>query len=265
MPTINRNGSDIFFEISGSGPPILLGHSFLCSGAMWAPQIQPLAEKYQVINVDLRGHGKSGVVDQPFDLYDLVDDALAVLDHLGIKKTVWAGLSIGGMVAMRAALVAGERVSGLILLDTHAGAETTFKKFKYQAMTSVAKVIGTAPLIPQVVRMFFCSHTRKANPQLVGEWKTRFASVPLVSIIRTVAALKTRDSVIARLGKIQKPALVMVGSEDQPLPPACSREIAKALPDATLEVIERAGHLSNLEQPQAVTTAMLEFLDKLSP
>jgi len=263
MASIGRNGYDIYYEVTGSGPPIIMGHSFLCSGAMWKPQLQPLTQRYQVINVDLRGHGRSGMVDQPFNLYDLIDDSLAVLDHLGIEQAVWAGLSIGGMIALRATLVAGERVSALILFDTHAGAETTFNKMKYQAMTTVAGMIGTTPLIPQISRMFFCQHTRKTNPKLIDEWKAKFSSVPLVSIRRTVAALKERDSVVARLGQIFQPALVIVGSDDQPLPPACSREIADKLPDATFKIIDRAGHLSNLEQPQAVTTIMLEFLDKL--
>lgn len=103
MPKLERNGIPLSYEVSGSGPPVVLGHSFLCSGEMWTPQVGPLALGYQVINPDLRGHGNSGVVDAPFDLYDLVDDVLAVLDHLAIERAVWAGLSIGGMVALRAA------------------------------------------------------------------------------------------------------------------------------------------------------------------
>jgi pimeloyl-ACP methyl ester carboxylesterase len=230
---------------------------------MWAPQIRPLAERCQVLNVDLRGHGKSSAINRPFDLYELVDDVLAVLDHQGIERAIWAGLSIGGMVALRAALVANDRVSGLILLDTHAGAETTLKKLKYRAMALTAKVVGTDPLIPQVVRMFFSSHTRNTKPEFVNEWKAKFASVPLSSILHTVEALRTRDSIVERLGEIQVPALVVVGEKDQPLPPSYSREIAGALPNASLVVIEKSGHISTLEQPEAVTSAMVSFLKDL--
>jgi 3-oxoadipate enol-lactonase len=260
MPIIAQNNTNIYYEVSGEGCPLILGHSFLCSGEMWTPQIGPLAERCQVLNVDLRGHGKSGLINRPFDLYDLVDDVLAVLDHQGIERAVWAGLSIGGMVALRAALVANNRVSGLILLDTHAGAETTLKKLKYRAMALAAKVTGTGPLLPQVVRMFFSSHTRSTKPELINEWKAKFASVPLSSILHTVEALRRRDSIVERLGEIQVPALVIVGEKDQALPPSYSKEIAGALPNASLVVIEQSGHLPTLEQPEAVTSAMLSFL-----
>lgn len=260
MPTVEREGMSLFYEVSGAGPPVVLGHSFLCSGEMWAPQVGALAERHRVVNVDLRGHGRSGPMDRPFNLYELVDDVLAVLDQEGINRAVWAGLSIGGMVALRAALVAGERVSGLVLLDTHAGAETAYKKLKYRAMALAARVVGTGPLIPQVVRMFFSPHTRTAKLELVAEWKARFESVPVPSILYTVDALRRRDSVVERLGEVRVPTLVVVGEDDEPLPPPYSREIARGLPNATLVVVEKAGHLSTLEQPEAVTSAMLEFL-----
>ena len=263
MPTLVRNGTSIYYEICGSGPPVILGHSFLCSGEMWAPQVGPLAEHYQVINVDIRGHGNSGSIDESFDLYDLVDDFFGVLDQLGIESAIWAGLSIGGMVALRAAITEKQRVSGLILLDTHAGTETTFNKIKYQAMVLLAKVAGIRPLLPQITRMFFSSYTRETQPELVKEWKARFLSVPLASVFRTVAALLERDSIVEELVQIQIPALVIVGKEDQPLPPAYSKELSARLPDAKLVVIERSGHLSTLEQPEAVTSAMLSFLEEL--
>lgn len=261
MPTIPRDDISIHYEVTGQGRPVVLGHSFLCSGEMWNPQIEPLSARNMVINIDLRGHGRSGAVTGRFDLYDLVEDVIAVLDHLEIDRAVWAGLSIGGMVALRAAIKAKDRVSGLILLDTHAGTESTFKKFKYMGMVEVARMFGTAPLIPQVARMFFCRHTRKTNPNLVDEWKEKFLSVPLATVLNTAVALRNRDSVVDQLGEIEVPALVVVGEADDPTPPACAREIAGALPNASLLEVEKAGHLSNLEQPATVTSAMLSYLD----
>lgn len=108
--------------------------------------------------------------------------------------------------------------------------------------------------------MFFSPHTRSTKPELVNEWKAKFASVPLSSILHTAEALRRRDAIVERLGEIQVPTLVVVGEQDQPLPPSYSREIAEALPNASLVVIEKAGHLSTLEQPEAVTSAMVSFL-----
>lgn len=264
MPTIENHGVRIFFEDLGSGVPLVLGHSFLCSGEMWRPQLQQLAERARVINIDYRGHGKSSQVDRRFTLYDMVADVLAVLDHLGIDRAVWAGLSIGGMVALRAALIAPKRVSGLILLDTHAGAEEAYKRIKYQMMAIGVRMLGIRPFLPVIVPLFFGWTTRRANPSLVAEWRMKFAAVHIPSMLRALDALRNRDSIVSRLSEILVPSLVIVGAEDKSLPPAYSRQIAAALPHSSLVVVPDSGHLSNLEQPEAVTAAMLGFLERVT-
>ena len=263
MPEISRDGVRIYFDDVGSGPPVVLGHSLLCSGEMWGPQVPALAERYRVINVDQRGHGRSGHLTEPFDLYDMVDDVVAVLDELGIDHAVWAGLSIGGMVAMRAAMTVPDRVSGLILVDTHAGAETGYKKLKYRAMGAGARLFGTRPFLPGIVPLMFGPTTRRLKPELVDEWREKFASLHVPSLNLVVAAVIRRDSVIDRLGEIKAPTCVIVGGEDETLPVVCSRKIAAAIPGATLEIVPGAGHLSSLEQPDAVTEAMVGFLDEV--
>lgn len=121
MRTVESGGIRIAFDDLGSGTPVVLCHSFLCSREMWAGQVPRLAAEYRVVNVDLRGHGESGLAREPFNLDDLVQDVLAVLDELEIPSPVWAGLSVGGMVALRAALHVPDRVRALILFDTDAG------------------------------------------------------------------------------------------------------------------------------------------------
>ena len=264
MPSIERDCLKIHFEDLGSGPPVVLGHSFLCSGEMWSPQVPKLAERHRVINIDERGHGHSGKLSEPFDLYDMVDDVLAVLDHLGIKNAVWAGLSIGGMVAMRAAITVPNRVSGLILVDTHAGAETPYKKLKYRAMAIGVKTIGTRPFLPAISKLMFGITTRRRDPELVKVWEERFASVDVPSMLLGLRALVRRDSVVDRLRSIEIPSLVIVGDEDVSLPVTCSKEIADSLPNSSLVVIPESGHLSSLEQPEAVTKAMQRFLGSVN-
>ncbi|MDX1757117.1 MAG: alpha/beta fold hydrolase [Marinobacter sp.] len=260
MPTIDRGSQRLYFEVTGQGPAIVLGHSFLCSGAMWEPQIEALSAHHRVINVDLRGHGQSGPVDGAFDLYDLVDDVLAVLDHLQVNKAIWAGLSIGGMVAIRAALRNPDRVAGLILLDTHAGAETWPNRAKNLVMTALARRVGVVRLAPVIAQMFFCGHSRKHRATMVQAWRDRFAAVPLETALRGAEALKRRDSVVGQLADIRVPALVMVGERDEPLPPRCAEQLATGIPDSSLLIIAEAGHLSTLEQPETVTSAMLAYL-----
>jgi pimeloyl-ACP methyl ester carboxylesterase len=261
MPVVENNGVRIFFEDVGAGPPVVLGHSFLCSGEMWKHQIEPLAERHRVINVDHRGHGRSGGLTEPFDLYDMVGDVTAVLDHLEVERAVWAGLSIGGMVAMRAAIVVPERVAGLILVDTDAGAETSYKKLKYRAMRFGARIFGMRPFLPGVIPLMFGATTRREKPELVNDWGEKFVAVDKPSIFLTLSALMRRDSVIDKLSGVQVPALVIVGSEDVSLPVEYAQKIATAIPGASLVVVPESGHLSSLEQPEAVTGAMVEFLE----
>ncbi|SHG06924.1 3-oxoadipate enol-lactonase [Microbulbifer donghaiensis] len=260
MSTALNGSNEIYYEISGSGPALLLLHSFLCDGEMWREQVGPLSEHYRVINIDIRGHGQSSAADRPLDIYDLVEDVVAVMDNEGIASATWAGLSIGGMIALRAALTVPDRVSALMLLDSHAGTETGFKKFKYKAMVAAAKLFGIKPLLPKVSKLMFGQHTLQTQPELVRHWKDKFATMPLVSIANMVDALCQRDSLKTRLGDIPQAALVLVGEEDLSLPPPCSISLAERLPNASLEIVKQAGHLSSLEQPKAVTAAMLQFL-----
>jgi len=260
MPYLEHKGLSLYYEETGSGSVILLGHSFFCSGEMWRHQLPALAEAHRVVNVDYRGHGRSSPVREDFDLYDLVDDSLALLDHLGIEQAIWAGLSIGGMTAMRAALTTPERVRALILLDTDAGAERSWTQFKYHPMGAGTRLVGLRPFLPAVVKGMFGPTTCREKPDLVEEWKARFAAADTESIRHYLHLLMRRDSVVSRLGEIEVPSLIVVGAEDRALPPSISKRIHAGLPDSTLVEIPHAGHLCTLEQPEVVTAAMLEFL-----
>ena len=130
MPYIERDRQRIFYQETGTGPAIVLGHSFLCSGEMWEGQVEALAGSHRVINVDYRGHGKSSTVAKPFDLYDLLGDSTAILDELGIDNAIWAGLSTGGMVALRAAVMIPQRDRAIVVADASAAAEPAYPKFK---------------------------------------------------------------------------------------------------------------------------------------
>ncbi|MBB3232802.1 alpha/beta fold hydrolase [Halomonas stenophila] len=260
MTVVDHQGLRIAFADSGAGLPIVLGHGFLCSGEMWREQVPVLAEHYRVINPDFRGHGRSGRISEPFTLYDAVSDVIAVLDELGIERAIWCGLSIGGMVALRGALCHPDRVAGLILMDTDAGAETAWHKVKYRAMGATARAFGFRPLLPSIAGLMFGATTRRENRALVDEWKARVAENHVPSMLLGLDALIRRDSVLDRLHEIGVPALVLVGEEDRSLPVALSRRIHARLPDSTLTVIPGAGHLAAIERPAQVNEAIAGFL-----
>lgn len=260
MAVVQSQDLEIFYEDTGAGPAVVLGHSFLCSGRMWREQVPALSARFRVINPDLRGHGRSGHVTRPFSLYDALSDVIAVLDQLGIERATWCGLSIGGMVALRAALTHPERVARLILMDTDAGPETGAHKLKYRAMGAGARVLGLRPFLPSITRLMFGATTRRQNPILVSEWKKQFGALHVPSALRCLEALMGRDSLLGRLDQIAVPALVLVGEEDRSLPPPLSRRMHDRLRHSTFVLIPAAGHLSSLEQPALVTGTLLGFL-----
>lgn len=264
MPTVDRQHIQLYYEDAGAGAAVVLGHSFLCSGSMWREQVPALSRTHRVLNLDLRGHGRSGPVERAFTIHDAVDDVIAVLDHAKIDTAVWCGLSIGGMVALRAALTRPERVRALVLMDTDAGADTTLRKLRFRAMGLGVRLVGIRPFLPAITRLMFGATTRRHNSTLVDSWARDAAHVHVPSALRVLDSLMRRDSVVERLGEIRAPALVLVGAEDRSLPPKLSQRIHARLHDSRLAVIPEAGHLSALEQPARVNAAVLAFLGGLA-
>lgn len=192
---------------------------------------------------------------------DAVDDVAAVLDAEGVERAVWAGLSMGGMAALRAALTCPDRIRALILFDTHGGREPPLQRAKFQALALAVRILGVRPLAATVAKEMFGATTLRSREQLVRDWKSQLVRAHVPSALRTLEAILRRDDLTQRLHEISVPALVGVGIEDHTQPPARARRLAADLPNATYVEIEDAGHLSALEQPQAVTTAMVAFLD----
>jgi len=135
MSFADTNGQHLYYEdTAGTGPAILFSHGYLMDHDMFAPQVDALRDDYRVITWDERGHGQTPV-DGPFDYWDSARDALALLTHLGVEEAVLAGMSQGGFLSLRAALLSPERVRGLVLIDTQAGLEDAEAVPAYTAMT----------------------------------------------------------------------------------------------------------------------------------
>ena len=260
MPFIDRDEIRLFFEDTGEGRAIVMGHSFLCDRQMWAHQAEVLSRSYRVINLDLRGHGDSGPAEDPFTLYDLVDDVVTVLDHLRIERAIWCGLSIGGMTALRAALTVPDRLDALIVADSTGESDPILVRAKYRVLATAMRAVGLRRLLPRVLPIMFGRTTLREQPDLVSKWKDRMACLHLPSLLTVLDALQGRDAILDRLPELRVPTLILVGEEDRAQPPARSRALAGAIPGAELSLIPEAGHLSALEQPEVVTEVIRDFL-----
>ncbi len=248
-------------------PAIVLWPSFLCDGSMWDAQVGPLSELGRVLCFDGPGHGKSEL-PPPFSLDDNTRALLDACDALGVDKLVLVGLSWGGMVGMRLALLAPDRVKGLVLLDTSAQAERKRDRVKYRALASLFRRAGMPPWLVerQVAPKMFGRTTLATHPEMSARLSRDVNGFSREGVYRASKAIFRRPDVTAEIAAIRAPTLVLCGEEDVATPPARSRLIADRIPGARLEMVPGAGHLSALEQPDRVNAVLVPFVrEAISP
>lgn len=269
MPLADVNG--IRFHHTDTGPPpgrpdapaLVMGHGLLFSGWMYHPQVDALRDEYRCITVDWRGQGDTPAApDLAADMDSLTDDLVALLDHLGLDAVHYAGLSMGGFVGMRLAARHPERVRSLVLLDTSAGPEDPEKVSKYRQLALIYRWLGMGPVRKKVEPIMFGSTTLASDRRdaVVEPWFAKLRTVDRKGMRAAILGVTDRAPIIEELARITAPTLVVVGEEDVATPVEKSETIVAGIPGSRLEIVHAAGHSSTIEQPEAVTTLMREFL-----
>jgi 3-oxoadipate enol-lactonase len=262
VPTIERAGARIHYEVDGAGPVLVLGHSLLFDGRMWAGVVPGLARHFRVINVDARCHRHSTGSGR-FSIEDLAADWLAILDRENASRALLCGLSLGGMTAMRVALRAPERVSAMALLDTSADPEAPGDRLQYRVLAEIQRLVRLDRVVdPIVERKMFGRTARREQPELVARGMEIVREKQPRAVYPALRAVFDRQSVAERLGEIRCPTLVLCGEEDEATAPDRSRRIAERIPGASLHMIARAGHCSVMEQPAEVEKLLIEFFGR---
>ncbi len=237
-------------------PVVVLSNSLGATRGMWDPQVPALAERYRVVSYDTRGHGDSPSPAGPYTLDDLVDDVVALLDRLGVRRAHVAGLSLGGMTAMRLAAREPARVDRLVALATSAKPDPQ----GFLDRAAAARSGGTAPLAPTVVSRWLTPGYAAAHPDLVARLEAMIVAADdegYALCCEVVAAVDLRED----LARITAPTLVVSGAEDPALPPPHQQAIADGIAGSSLVSVSPGAHLPNLEQPLEVTGALLGHLD----
>jgi 3-oxoadipate enol-lactonase len=237
-------------------PVVVLSNSLGATRGMWDPQVPALAERFRVVTYDTRGHGSSPAPEGPYTLDDLVDDVLALLDRLGVRRAHVAGLSLGGMTAMRLAARDPERAGRVALLCT--SAKTEPQGFLDRA--AAARSEGTAAFAGTVVSRWLTPGYAAAHPDLVARLEAMVAGCDdegYAACAEVVAGIDLREE----LGRITAPTLVVSGAEDPALPPEHQQAIADGVSGARFVSVSPGAHLANLEQPLQVTGELLAHFD----
>ena len=266
MPYLRTRLGRLFYEErgeprSGGDPAIVLLHGLLFDGGMWRGQIEALSALGRVVIIDGPGHGKS----EPPPRFTMEEHADALLDALGdleIARALVVGLSWGGMVGMRLALQHPAKVAGLALLDTSAERDTLAKRIRYRAFVALHRRVGIpyGMFIKEVAPLMFASRTLVERPELVETSYRRSMGFDREGVSRAALAVVVRRSnILDKLGRINTPTLVMCGREDGATPPEMSENITRGIPGARLVMLDGIGHMSALEDPDAVNQHLVPF------
>ena len=263
MPKKKIGRIELAWQDEGQGVPVVLLHAFPLNKAMWAEQRRALARRYRLITPDFRGHGESAVGEEDSTMERLADDLRSLLDELSLEKVVLGGLSLGGYVSFAFYLKYARRVTALILADTRATPDTDEGQRARYELAAVAEKEGSAAVAERMLPRLLGETTRNTRPVVVDQVRQLILGTPAQGIARALRGLAVRPDSTPLLLRIYCPVLVLVGSEDVLTPPAEAETMARAIPQAELEVIPAAGHLSNLEQPEVFTRLLADFLFRL--
>lgn len=254
------NGHEAYYEIHGAeGKPWLtFSHSLACSTRMWDGQIAALKDRYRILAYDTRGHGQSAAPKGAYTLQGLADDLKSVLESLGIKKTHYVGLSMGGMIGQTFALKYPGVFESLVLADTTSRypAEAAGA---WQDRIKVAETQGMEPLVQPTLERWFTAPFRSSNKGEVEKVASQIRKTPVAGYVGCCHAIP-KINLTDRLKELKVRSLVICGDQDPGTPPAMAREIAHSLPGAKLVLIPQAAHLANIEQPDAFNRSLAEFL-----
>lgn len=264
LKTAKTNGVDTAYRFDGpardshGGRVVLMSNSLMSNHQMWDWTIPALADKYRVLRYDMRGHGKSGTTLPPYNMAQLADDAVALLDALGLEKVHFVGLSMGGMIGQQLGARYGDRVHSLTLCNT---ASEMAPRTMWDDRLAMAKEKGIAAMVEPTLQRWFTEPFRKDNPAVMARIGAMIRAVPAAGYAGCARAISEMN-LTHRLKEIKCPALVMAGAEDAGTPVAMTHEIHANLPGSELLIIPEASHLSNVEQPAAFNVALSAFLGR---
>jgi len=249
---------------AGSGPALVLLHAFPLNASMWSAQREALAATHRVLCPDQRGFGGTQLLHDDPSLDEVADDVAAMLDARKVGDVVLGGLSMGGYVAMAFLRRHPDRVRALILADTRAGADTPEAAAnRLRIADAVIEAGSSSLLVEEMLPKLLGATTRERQPLVQGRVKALVERAPAYAVAWAQRAMAARPDSFGTLRSFDRPALVVVGEEDELSPPADAHAMAEALVHATLVTIPESGHLTSVEAPEAFNEAVAAFLATL--
>ena len=249
----------------GSLRTYVLLHAFPIGANLWEPQMHSIPPGWRLITPDLRGFGGSTDLDSSgtASMNDYAVDLVDLLDELGLARVVVGGASMGGYATFAFLQAANDRIDGLVLANTRAGADSPEARANRRNMLAILNREGPSGVAREMMPKLLGKTTHETNPEVEAAVRRLIKQQSPEAIRAAIHRMMHRADSTPLLATIKVPTLVITGEEDELIPIDESRAIADAVPGATLLLIPRAGHLSNLEQPDPFNNALTAFLTKL--
>ncbi len=254
------NGCRFNFEVRErrGAPWITFSHALANNLSLWDDVVEALSDRYSILRYDQRGHGGSEAVPGPYSFPMLIADAVGLLDHVGIDRTHWVGLSIGGMIGYGLGIEHGDRLRSLIACDSRADAPPDYASY-FQSRIDKTRDHGMAGVVDSTIERWFTPASRAAGLPVIEKVRRMILTTDPVGHEGCCEALKTL-SFGARCHEIDLPVLILGGAEDKGAPPERLAEVAALIPGARHVVIPAAGHITALENPPDFMAALDGFL-----
>jgi len=257
MKIATINGIDVAYHDEGACQPILFIHAFPLHSALWNHQIAAFSPQHRVIVPDLRGLGATARGSGAASLDQHADDLAALLGHLGIEQATVVGLSMGGYISFALWRRHRDRIAALILADTRAGADTEEGKQGREKNAKLVEEHGPSAIADQMLPKLLSPNAPAA---LRDEVRGIIESNDRAGIAAALRAMAARPDSTALLATIDVPTLALVGAEDALTPPSEAEIMFNAIPGCRIAQLPGAGHLSNMEAPEAFNAEITEFL-----
>jgi 3-oxoadipate enol-lactonase len=243
----------------------VLLHAFPIGANLWEPQIHSIPDGWRLITPDLRGFGGSTELDSlgALSMADYADDVVDLLEELGVKRAVIGGCSMGGYAALALYQSRPDLFEGLVLANTRAGADSPEARANRRNMLALVDREGPSGVAREMMPKLIGKTTRETNSSIEANVRRLIKQQSPAGVRSAIHRMMHRPDSMPLLAQVSVPALVITGDEDEMIPVDESRRMADAIKGATLVIIPRAGHLANLEQPEAFNNALNTFLTTL--
>lgn len=257
MPYADLNDVRLHYALDGDPqqPVLILSNSLGTTLDMWAPQLARLSARYRVLRYDTRGHGQSSVTPGPYSAAQLAGDVVALMDHLGIARAHFCGLSMGGQTGMWLGLHHADRLHRLVLSNTSAYIGPASN---WDARIAAVEKDGIAPVAEAVVSRWLTPDYAQQHPEVRDGLLAMLRESPAAGYTAACAAVRDAD-LRSRIQHIAVPTLIIAATGDLPTPPSDSHFLRQQIHGAQYVELA-AAHLSNQEQPDRFSDAVLRFL-----